>query len=72
MTENGSGTGTFVSSIHRSILGALLAIAGLIGLSWALGAIYGGSLLLGVAGIAVVGIAACWIIYLFVEGLQER
>ncbi|AHG01072.1 hypothetical protein HALLA_15370 [Halostagnicola larsenii XH-48] len=72
MVENDSGTGAFVSAIHRSILGVLLAIAGLIGLSWAVGAIYGGSVLLGLGGIVIAVITFYWIFYLFVEGLRER
>lgn len=72
MDKNSSEAGKFVSAVHRSVLGALLAIAGLIGLSWAFGIIHGGSLLLGVVGLAVVGIATYWISHLFVEGLRER
>ncbi|WP_152421386.1 hypothetical protein [Natronococcus amylolyticus] len=72
MSQNKSDGGKFVASIHRSILGALLAIAGIVGLAGVMEAVTGGHLLFGVVGIVVAGIAVYWIYYLFMEGLQER
>ena len=72
MSENSSDAGTLASSLHRSILGVLLAIAGMIGLGWVLEAVSGGSLLFGAVGIVVAVIAGYWIAALFVEGVGER
>ncbi|WMT10306.1 hypothetical protein NP511_22180 (plasmid) [Natrinema thermotolerans] len=72
MSQNKSDGGKFIASIHRSILGALLAIAGIVGLAWVREALTGGYLLFGIVGIVVAGIAVYWIYYLFMEGLQER
>ncbi|MDG5759507.1 hypothetical protein QA600_09160 [Natronococcus sp. A-GB1] len=72
MSQNKSDGGKFIASIHRSILGALLAIAGIVGLAGVMEALTGGHLLFGIVGIVVAGVAAYWIYYLFMEGLQER
>jgi hypothetical protein len=72
MSRNKSDGGKFIASIHRSILGALLAIAGIIGLAGVMEALTGGHVLFGIVGIVVAAIAAYWIYYLFIEGLQER
>ncbi|MDQ2052289.1 hypothetical protein RBH26_17590 [Natronolimnohabitans sp. A-GB9] len=72
MGANSSDTGKLASSLHRSILGALLAIAGLIGLGWVIEAIAGGSPLFGALGLVIAGFAAFWIVSLFVEGTRER
>lgn len=72
MSQNKSDGEKFIASIHRSILGALLAIAGIVGLAGVMEALTGGYLLFGLVGIGVAGIAVCWIYYLFMEGLQER
>ncbi len=64
------------SSFHRSILGALLALVGIVGIgllrrtNFQFGTTE--NLLLGVVGIALAGGAVIWIGYLFVEGFREQ
>ncbi|WP_254763467.1 hypothetical protein [Natrinema marinum] len=69
MKETSTGTEKFFSSLHRTFLGYLLTLIGLAGLGLVT---QGDSLSAVVFGAAVVGVAGCWIGYLFVDGLRER
>ncbi|WP_440770299.1 hypothetical protein [Natronorubrum sp. DTA28] len=68
MPESTAETGTPLSSIHR-ILVALLTIAGLAGLYFAVGVLFVGSglvdTLLGFVGLVVASSAAYWIFHLY-------
>lgn len=69
MSSEESSTDALAASLHRSILGVLLAILALVGLSIAVNA--DGNLLMAVAGaVAAVG-AVLWIGWLFVEGYRD-
>ncbi|QSX00578.1 hypothetical protein [Haloterrigena alkaliphila] len=72
MGADDTSSETFVASLHRTILGALLAAAGLVGIGGVREAISDGSVLYGVLGVALAGVAAYWIFDLFVDGLRER
>lgn len=69
MGRTDAGTEKFFSSLHRSLLGYLLALVGLAGFGLVT---QSDSLLSGIAGVVVVGTAGCWIGYLFIDGLRER
>ncbi|WIV66505.1 hypothetical protein [Natrialbaceae archaeon AArc-T1-2] len=72
MGTNNPDTGTLASSLHRSILGALLAIVGIVGLGMALEWLPDDNVVAGVVGLAIAVGAAVWIASLFLEGLRER
>jgi Na+-translocating ferredoxin:NAD+ oxidoreductase RnfE subunit len=63
---------TLASSVHRALLGGLLAILALVALGWIARLIGDGSYLPGAVGALVAVGAAYWILSLFREGLRER
>lgn len=73
MTAATPDTERFVASLHRAVLGVLLAVVALTGLGWFVRAAASGErTLLGVGGLAIAAIAGVWIAALFAEGLRER
>ncbi|MFB6194851.1 MAG: hypothetical protein ABEI80_01665 [Haloplanus sp.] len=66
-----SATEELAASLHRGILGALLAIVGLGGLGLARRLLVG-EYLTGAVGAAVALGAGYWILSLFRDGLRER
>lgn len=71
MTGARTASDRLISSIHRSILGALLAIVAMIGIASAYQGVLIGSIPIVLIG-AIIGTAAiAWIGSLFVEGLRE-
>ena len=61
-----------VGSIHRAVLGALLAIFVVLGIGVAISALPAGSYVVGGLGAAVALGVGYWILSLFAEGLRER
>ena len=72
MATDESDTEQFVSSIHRTLLGVLLAVVGLVGLGALRAGVTDGTLPLGIGGLVLTVLAAVWIASLFLEGLRER
>ena len=73
MADPTSDTELFVASLHRSLLGVLLAVVALIGLSWFRRAAAAGErVLLGIGGLAIAAFAIVWVATLFLEGLRDR
>lgn len=72
MAADESDTGQFVSSIHRTLLGALLAVVGLVGIGGLRAGVTDGNLPIGTGGLVLTVIAAVWIASLFLEGVRER
>jgi uncharacterized membrane protein YdjX (TVP38/TMEM64 family) len=75
MLESTSETGKSLSPIHR-ILVALLTIAGLVGLYFAIGVIFVGSglgdILIGFIGLTLASFAAYWIFHLYTNSENSK
>ncbi|NUC74632.1 hypothetical protein HTZ84_20420 [Haloterrigena sp. SYSU A558-1] len=72
MAASTTDTDRFVASIHRAILGVLLALAAVFGLGLLRTGVSDGNVPFGIAGLAIAAITIGWIVALFREGLRER
>ena len=72
MATDTSDTDRFVASVHRAILGVLLALAAVFGLGLLRRGISDGNVLFAIAGLVIAALAIGWIVALFREGLRER
>lgn len=61
----------FASSLHRGILGLLLAIVGILGIGMGRRLLVG-DYLIGIFGVILAVGAGYWILSLFLDGLRER
>jgi hypothetical protein len=71
MSASPSSTDELASSLHRGVLGTLLAIVALLGVGLARG-LASGEYLVGTLGLLLAVGAGYWILDLFREGLQQR
>lgn len=65
-----SSTETLAASVHRAILGGILAIFAIIGIGSVINAVPSGGYVVGLAAVLLAVGATSWIGYLFVEGYR--
>jgi uncharacterized membrane protein HdeD (DUF308 family) len=70
--SSSSRTETLAASIHRAVLGGLLAIVAVFAVGWIFRALPAENYVVGVVAVLLAVGTVSWIVHLFVDGYRER